>query len=114
MRQKLALARELGEARGGLNVNGEITEAMGTLSPEQYQRVLTHPMTAKVRAAQLELSALTDAYPAEEIRVKRASRNAWRSLALFIREFEIDPVEWRKRVVSGVLRCIAVTIWPSS
>ena len=116
-RMRLRIAPKTGSGRGGLggsarglSVNGEITEAMGTLSPEQYQRVLTHPMTAQARAAQLELSALRDAHPAEEIRVKRASRNAWRSLALFIREFEVDPVEWRKRVFSGVLRCIAVTI----
>jgi hypothetical protein len=116
-RMGLRIAPKTGSGRGGLggsarglSVNGEITEAMGTLSPEQYQRVLTHPMTAQARAAQLELSALRDAHPAEEIRVKRASRNAWRSLALFIREFEVDPVEWRRRVFSGVLRCVAVTI----
>lgn len=101
--------REVGAARG-LSVNGELTEAMATLAPEDYQRVLTHPMTRQAREAQKEMNALTGASIAQEIRAKRMTRNAWRSLALFIREFSIEPREWRKRIFSGFLRCIAVTI----
>ena len=100
--------REVGAARG-LSVNGEITEAMATLTPEQYQRVLIHPMTKRARDAQKELTAASGASPAQEIRAKRLTRNSWRSLALFIREFAIEPLEWRKRVMGGVLRCLAVT-----
>ena len=100
--------REVGAARG-LSVNGEITEAMATLTPEQYQRVLIHPMTKRARDAQKELTAASGASPAQEIRAKRLTRNSWRSLALFIREFAIEPLEWRKRVMGGGLRCLAVT-----